>query len=99
MQAIKPARSAVPALPRGFGWHGLGFPVGSSRRHHLGETTMLPRCLVVLPALLLLAPVFRADEPKPDTSRGDRLLWSYLRNETKSLADACLADVKTKEDW
>ncbi len=59
----------------------------------------MSRVLLAPLALLLLCPAVYADEPKPETSRGDRLLWGYLRNETKAVADACLADVKSKEDW
>jgi hypothetical protein len=33
--------------------------------------------------------------PKP----GDRMLAEYFRQETKKLADACLADIKTLEEW
>jgi hypothetical protein len=40
-----------------------------------------------------------ADEPKPDFSRGERQLDTYFRAETRRLADACLADVKSKDDW
>src|SRR5262245_14641515 len=44
----------------------------------------------------------RGDEPgsKPhDTSRGDAMVAEYFRAETQRLTDACLADVKTKDDW
>jgi dienelactone hydrolase len=34
-----------------------------------------------------------------DTSRGDRMLAAYFRNETRKLAGACLADVKSWDDW
>jgi dienelactone hydrolase len=40
-----------------------------------------------------------AAEPTPDLSRGERLLDTYLRRQTERLADACLADVRTKADW
>lgn len=58
-------------------------------------------CTWACPGLLLLciaAPVAAAD-PKPDTSRGERLLDTYFRLQTQRLADACLADVRTKADW
>lgn len=57
----------------------------------------------VLPILALLAGfvvTVCAEEPaKIDTSRGDRMIAAYFRNETQKLAEACLADVKTREDW
>lgn len=34
-----------------------------------------------------------------DTSRGDRLVAEYFAAETKTLSDACLAEVKTLADW
>src|SRR5215831_17919488 len=33
------------------------------------------------------------------TERGDRLLDAYFRRQVQSIADAALADVKTKADW
>ncbi|HZZ72731.1 MAG TPA: CocE/NonD family hydrolase, partial [Pirellulales bacterium] len=41
-------------------------------------------------------------QPAPrqrDTTRGDRLLKDYFAAETKQLAGACLADVKSLDDW
>jgi hypothetical protein len=40
-----------------------------------------------------------AQEPKPDTRRGDKLIDDYFRHQVKQIADACLADVKSKSDW
>ncbi len=34
-----------------------------------------------------------------DTKRGDAMLAAYFRNETRQLADNCLAGIKTHEDW
>jgi len=34
-----------------------------------------------------------------NTERGDRMLAEYFRAETARLADACLADIRTLEDW
>jgi hypothetical protein len=48
--------------------------------------------------LLVLLPAF-ANDPPADTSRGDRMLDAYFRHQTQRIADACLADIKTKEDW
>src|SRR5436190_10042105 len=55
-------------------------------------------------ALLLLKAVYAQQPPataKPtlDTTRGDRMLAEYFAAETKKLQDACLADVKTLDDW
>src|SRR5205807_3385213 len=41
----------------------------------------------------------RAGEPAEDTSRGDHLLDAYLRRQVEHIADAALADVKTRADW
>jgi hypothetical protein len=40
-----------------------------------------------------------AAEPAADLARGERLLDSYFRAQTQRIADACLADIKTREDW
>ena len=34
-----------------------------------------------------------------DATRGDQMIDAYFRNETRKLADACLADIKTWDDW
>jgi dienelactone hydrolase len=39
------------------------------------------------------------EAPKVDTRRGDRMLAEYFRVETAKIADACLADIKTLDDW
>ena len=59
-----------------------------------------PRCclIAVLLLLLVVSPSLRAAEPPPE-SRGDRMLDAYFRQQTKQIADACLADFKTKDDW
>jgi dienelactone hydrolase len=53
----------------------------------------LPSSLVFLAASLgsLVNP--------PDTMRGDRLRDAYFAREVRRVADACLADVKLREDW
>ncbi len=48
--------------------------------------------------LLLLTSVAWAQD-KPDTSRGDRLMANYLHAETRRLANDCLAEIRTLEDW
>ena len=40
-----------------------------------------------------------AEAPKPSFERGEALIDSYFRRETKQVADACLADIKSREDW
>ncbi len=49
--------------------------------------------------MLLLTAVRHADAAPPDTSRGDKQLAEYFRHETRLLADNCLADIKTLQDW
>jgi hypothetical protein len=57
---------------------------------------MRVRHLACLALCLLAVPAAAAE---PDTSRGDRLLEAYFRRQVKEIADGCLADVKTREDW
>ena len=63
--------------------------------------TVLTRVFVVGIAVLTLSAVAHAQEKptQPDTSRGDRMLAEYFRLETARLRDACLADVRTIDDW
>ena len=58
------------------------------------------RSLTVL-LLVLGWSIARAEEkpPKTDTSRGDRMIAEYFRVETAKLSDACLADIRTLDDW
>lgn len=56
--------------------------------------------IAVLTGLLLFnAPVKAAEGGKPDTSRGDKMIAAYFAAETKKLADRCLSEIKTIEDW
>jgi hypothetical protein len=41
---------------------------------------------------------FAADPPS-ETARGQRMLDAYFRAQARQIADNCLADIKTKEDW
>jgi hypothetical protein len=59
---------------------------------------MLPRLAWSLLAVLSCGAALAA-EPTADTSRGDRLLEAYFRSQVRQIADACLADVKTRADW
>jgi dienelactone hydrolase len=49
--------------------------------------------------LILLVSSVHAADPAPDTARGDRLRDNYFRHQVKEIADAALADVKSKDDW
>jgi dienelactone hydrolase len=40
-----------------------------------------------------------AEKPKLDTSRGDKMIAEYFRQETAKLAQASLADIRTVDDW
>lgn len=74
---------------------------------------LIPRFLVACAFLFLLAlgrdPGWcRADPAAPPatqpaavvgTPRGDKLLADYFRNETASLSEKCLAEIKTLDDW
>jgi hypothetical protein len=59
---------------------------------------MLSRRLAGLAACLLAGPALAA-EPAADTSRGDKMLDAYFRRQAGQIADACLADIKSKADW
>ena len=37
--------------------------------------------------------------PAADTSTGDRTIDAYFRAETTRLADRCLADIQSLDDW
>src|SRR5262249_17630567 len=54
-------------------------------------------CLLFLVSCLTGEPA--AAPLKSSTERGEKLLEAYFRRETQRLADACLTDIKTKEDW
>ncbi len=58
--------------------------------------------LAVLWGLLLGRTVAAAgdeDAPQVDTTRGDRMLKAYFKDETAKLAGDCLADIETADDW
>src|SRR5437016_3490839 len=50
-------------------------------------------------AVILLNPFYLGAAEPSATERGQKMLDQYLRLQTKRIADACLADVQTKEDW
>ncbi len=55
-----------------------------------------PRLAALL--VLLAALPLAAAEPA-DTARGDRMLDAYFDSQVRQIANACLADVKSTEDW
>lgn len=60
---------------------------------------MLHRLFLVPLALsLLVLPIAAADVPS-DTARGNRLRDGYFRQQVKRIADADLADIRTRADW
>ena len=62
---------------------------------------ILPPALLCLLALShsAVGQEAKPDDQKPDTSRGDKMLAEYFRLETGKLKNACLADIKTLDDW
>ncbi len=48
--------------------------------------------------VLIFFPLYAAHIPS-DTARGDRLRDGYFRQQVKRIADADLADIRTREDW
>ena len=60
----------------------------------------MPHRLIPLAILFaLVALPLYAEEPPAETARGDRLRDDYFRAQVKRIADADLADVKTRADW
>jgi len=47
----------------------------------------------------LAAATLPAADPTADTARGDRLRDAYFQREVQRIADASLADIKTRADW
>jgi dienelactone hydrolase len=60
---------------------------------------MLRATVAALVLYVHSAPFALAQEAKPDTSRGDRMIADYFRAETAKISDACLAEIKTLDDW
>src|SRR5262245_2509578 len=55
-------------------------------------------CLLCVVVFVRIA-VSQQSQPKFDTSRGDKMLAEYFAAETKKLQEACLADIKTLDNW
>ncbi len=60
---------------------------------------MWHRLFLLTFVLSLLAVRLRAADVSPDTARGDRLRDGYFRQQVKRIANADLADIKTRADW
>ena len=92
--AIGASRGPVPWQTRRgqatFGW---------STHHAANRILLLVALLLALPcSATVTATADDAPTTKP-TASGDALVAEYFRRETRSLADACLADVKDQADW
>lgn len=64
--------------------------------------TRLRAVLAGLIVLVVASAVLAQESAKPapiDTGRGDRMIADYFRADTARLSEACLADVRTLEDW
>ncbi len=59
----------------------------------------MPRRLLSAVILLLAALPLRADDAPADASRGDHIRDAYFRRQVGEIADASLADVRTRADW
>src|SRR5437899_2808808 len=64
----------------------------------MSRLTYLSRTLCLGLLLFGAGSMVRAQEAKA-TSRGERLIHDYFRRETQRISEACLADIKTREDW
>jgi len=58
---------------------------------------MTSRALPIAILVVLSTSCVFADEPPAES--GQAMLRDYFRRETKKIADACLADIKTLDDW
>jgi hypothetical protein len=52
-----------------------------------------------LPSSLVLVAITLGSTLVGDATRGDRLRDAYFRSQIRQIADACLADVKSRADW
>lgn len=59
----------------------------------------MPACRYALPLLLLGASFTPLRAAEPATERGERMLDAYLRQQVKQIAERCLTDVSSKEEW
>src|SRR5690349_12671547 len=90
-QAIRPPYPWRPGRPRSAGARPSRPPSGAS---------IMPRLLV--PAVIILSLIacgLHAADAPPKTARGDRQRDAYFRQQVKRIADADLADIRTRADW
>ena len=57
------------------------------------------RSVLILVLLQVLSAAALAADPPPAATKADAALAAYFAAETHQLSDACLADVKTPQDW
>lgn len=55
--------------------------------------------LLVATKAILTCSSAGAAEPPASITRGQMMMENYFRHQVQQIADACLADIKTKEDW
>jgi dienelactone hydrolase len=68
--------------------------------HQEGEIMRCRRSILsVLVLLSFAATQSPAEEPKPDYSRGQKMLDAYFRRRVQQISDDCLKDIRTKEEW
>lgn len=66
----------------------------------LGVVVMSPRsCLLILPFVILVPSLRGEEKPASATARGDRLLDGYFRSQVKRIAEADLAEIRTRAEW
>lgn len=75
----------------------LGNDAGARERRLLSSAFRIPHSAFALVIVLAVAasPLASAQ----DTSAGDKMLAEYFRAETAKLAERCLADIRSLEDW
>ena len=52
-----------------------------------------------LATLIMLPTALAADPPKIDYPRGEKMIEGYFRKQVQAIADDCLKEYKTKEQW
>ncbi len=73
--------------------------VVKSRPHGPGTGRFFMSRMLALLLILSGSLLNAADPPAPDTTFGDSLLQQFFRNRTTQLADECLSEVATLNDW
>jgi cephalosporin-C deacetylase-like acetyl esterase len=57
------------------------------------------RSIVWTIVFTVVSSAMASEVPRVDTARGDRMIAAYFRNEARKLANACLDDVESWDDW